>query len=285
MLYSKKLVNKLENDVKTLQFKIEHRKLYNIKCNIIKCLLKCAIFLDYSLPFILVAIILANYRSLSGNLPFRGNLIKENAKVYSVDTSNDFHEKTISYDFEDDEESVEYSTGWVLKENGLYERIVTTYKLNDNVDLEDIDTILKMSKEEVENTFVLINVSTIRKNIMDASDAIYNEPSIIVNNYFESDEYFITRRENFSEIAWNSLTYLIETFAIGYFLSGVGNFFIKTHLRDKFRKYDSLFRVVNVDEVDDMKMILKVKKENLAIIRNGTSLANKNCKIKRKRLS
>ena len=175
------LVAKLNNDVNKLQNKIEHRNLYNVRNFVVQALLKSGIAIDYALPFILAAIIFANSQTAKGNTPFRINEITEKAGIETMDTSNGIHIEHISYDFNYDDELIEYTTGWIVNDKGLYERTVTSYRLSDEIDLDDTEKILSMSKEELEQLLVITNVKTIKKNTLDAEDSIYNDDAIIVN--------------------------------------------------------------------------------------------------------
>ena len=158
------LFNKLSKDVERLQNRIEHVKLYNIRNYVVKALIKSGIVVDYSLPFILTTIIIANLQISKGNAPFHIDEVAEKAKIETIDTSSGMHVERISYDFRYTDEVLEHSTGWIINENGLYERTSTSYRLNNQIDLSDTEKVLSMSKEEIENILVVTNIKTIRKS-------------------------------------------------------------------------------------------------------------------------
>lgn len=60
MINNDKLMKKLTKDANRLQNKIKYRKLYNIRNAVVRPLIKSGIAVDYALPFIIVAIIVAN---------------------------------------------------------------------------------------------------------------------------------------------------------------------------------------------------------------------------------
>lgn len=264
------LVKKLTNDVNKLQNKIEHRKLYNIRNFVVKSLLKSGIAIDYALPFILAAIIIANSQASKGNAPFRIDEITEKAGIETIDTSSGIHLEHISYDFSYDDELIEHSTGWIINDKGLYERTVTSYRLTDEIDLTDTEKVLSMTKEEIEQVLVVTNIQTIKKNTLTPEDSIYNSDAIIVVNHTESEEETLVRQETNSENTWNSIWYIVLALCWGNNVRNIGKLFVKTYIRDKLREYEPLFRQINKDELETIKKMLKVKKENLTMI-NSTS--------------
>lgn len=260
------LVNKLSKDVKKLENKIEHRKIYNIRNFVVKSLLKSGIAIDYALPFILASIVIAHSYSAKGNAPFHIDEITEKASIETIDTSSGIHLENVSYDFSYDDELIEYSTGWVTNDKGLYERTVTSYRISDEINLSETDKILSMSKEEIENMLVVTNVQTICKNTLTPEDKIYDADALIVINHSESENETITRQETSSENIWNSIWFIIMALCWGNNVRNIEKLFVKTYIRDRLREYEPLFRQINKEELETMKRILEVKKQNLAMI-------------------
>ena len=266
MISNNELVDKLTNDVNRLENKIEHRNLYNIRNFVIKALLKSGIAIDYALPFILAAIIIANSQASKGDAPFRIDEITEKAGIETIDTSSGIHLEHISYDFSYDEELIEHSTGWIINDKGLYERTVTSYRLNDEITLKDTEKIMSMTKEEVDQALVITNVRTIKKNTLTPEDSIYNSDAIIVINHSESEEETFTRLETTSENVWHSIWYIVLALCWGNNFRNIEKLFVRTYIRDRLREYEPLFRQINKEELETMRKILKVKQENLAMI-------------------
>lgn len=260
------LVNKLSKDVKKLENKIEHRKIYNIHNFVVKSLLKSGIAIDYALPFILASIVIAHSYSAKGNAPFHIDEITEKASIETIDTSSGIHLENVSYDFSYDDELIEYSTGWVTNDKGLYERTVTSYRISDEINLSETDKILSMSKEEIENMLVVTNIQTICKNTLTPEDKIYDADALIVINHSESEDETITRQETSSENIWNSIWFIIMALCWGNNVRNIEKLFVKTYIRDRLREYEPLFRQINKEELETMKRILEVKKQNLAMI-------------------
>lgn len=266
MISNNELVEKLTNDVNRLQNQIEHRNLYNVRNFVIKALLKSGIAIDYALPFILAAIIIANSQASKGDAPFRIDEITEKAGIETIDTSSGIHLEHISYDFSYDDELIEHSTGWIINDKGLYERTVTSYRLNDEINLEDTEKIMSMTKEEVDQALVITNVRTIKKNTLTPEDSIYNSDAIIVINHSESEEETFTRLETTSENVWHSIWYIVLALCWGNNFRNIEKLFVRTYIRDRLREYEPLFRQINKEELETMRKILKVKQENLAMI-------------------
>ena len=261
------LVKKLTSEAENLENKIKHRKLYNIKNYIIKALIKSGIAVDYALPFIIAAIIIANLDTIiKGDAPFHIDEIVDKASIETIDTSSGIHIEHISYDFDYDEEIIEHSTGWIKNDKNLYERTVTSYRLNDEIDLSDTNKILSMTKEEIEKILVVTNVKTISKNTLTPEDEIYDEDSLIIINNTESEEDTITRQETPGENVANSVLFIIASLMWGNSLRCLEKIFVKTYFRDIWREYEPSFRPINKDELEAMKRMLKVKKENLSMI-------------------
>ena len=271
MIDNNELIKKLTKDANRLQNKIEHRKLYNIRNAVVRSLIKSGIAVDYALPFIIVAMIIANAQTSKGNAPFRVDEIVEKAGIETIDTSSGIHLEHLSYDFDYDDELIEYSTGWIVNEQGLYERTVTSYRLNDDIDLENKEKILEMTKDDIDNALVITDIKTVKKNALNPEDQIYNSDAIIVIDHSESEEETITRLETKSENFWHSLWYIVLVLSYGNNVRLLEKIFVKTYMRDKLREYEPSFRKINKEELDTMKKILKMKQENLSMLNNDNN--------------
>ena len=260
------LVNKFSNDVKRIENIIKHRNIYNARNFAIRALIKSGIAIDYALPFILMGIIVAHLQTLKGDAPFHIDEITEKANIETIDTSSGKHLEYISYDNTYSDESLEYSTSWVINENGLYERTITSYRLNDEIDLSDTQKVLSMSKEEVEDILVITNIKTIRKKSLDIEDKIYDESCLIITNHIESEEYTKTRMETSGENVAHSLFFIVLALSWGNSFRKIEKIFVKTYIRDRLRKYEPLFKRVSEEEIEIMKAMLKIKQENFAML-------------------
>lgn len=261
-----KLLKKLSKDVKTIENEIKHRKIYNIRNFVVRTLLQSGIAIDYALPFILTSIVISQIYTSRFSSPFSFDEIIEKANIETIDTSSGFHQEKVSYDFSYNKELIEYSTGWHKNDKGLFERTVTSYRISDEIDLSKTEEILSMSKEEIENILVITNVQTICKNTLTKDDDIYTQDALIIINYKESENEFRTRQETLAENIGNSIYFIILSLLWGNCVRSIENVFIKTYIRDNLRRYKSLFRRINKEELNTMKKILEIKKKNLELI-------------------
>lgn len=263
------LIEKLTNDINKLQNKIEHRKIYNVRNFVIKSLIKSGVAFDYALPFIVSAMILANSPLEKGNAPFQIDEVVQKAEIETIDTSSGRHLEYISYDASFDDKLIEYSTGWIINDYGLYERTVTSYRLR--VNLEETEKILSMTKAELEGILTVTNVRTIQKNSLDPEDNIYEDDAIIVVDYIESNDKTLTRLETDRENVSHSFLCVLLTLILGWCIVCGKKVIFKTYIRDQLRGYESYFRQINEEELEKMKKILELEQKNLSML-EGESL-------------
>lgn len=260
------LVNKLSRDVKRLENEINQKDIHNIRNYLLRALVKSGIVADYALPFIFSAIILSNSQSFQENKPFRIDFVKDKASIETIDTSSGIHLENISYDLDYDNELIEYSTGWIINDIGLYERTVTSYRISNDIDLTDMQKILSMSKEEIENMLVVTNIETICQNSLEPEDKIYDSDALIVINHTESEEEFIVRPETVGENIGNSTWYIVQALLFWLGIKGIEKLFVKTRIKDRLIKYESSLKIINAEELEKMKRILILKKQNLEML-------------------
>lgn len=279
-----KLVNILTNDIKQLENKIEHRKFYSVRNFVVKSLIRSGIAIDYALPYILATILVFQYQASRGNIPFRFDDIKVRTGIETIDTSTGIHLEHISEAFDYDYVILEHFTGWSINDDGLYERVVTSYRMNFEIDLSDIKNVLFMSKDEIDNIFEVFDVQTINKTNLNYEDSVYNEEAIILISQVYSNDNIITRKESLGENVFNSLAFLLGVFLLGSCFKNIAKCFIKIDIRDRLKVYESLFNEINLQELEK---ILEIKKQNLALITSSdeygfmSNLEEASCKIRK----
>ena len=279
-----KLVNILTNEINQLENKIEHRKFYSVRNFVVKSLIRSGIAIDYALPYILATILVFQYQVLRGNIPFRYDDIKVRTGIETIDTSTGIHLEHISEDFDYDYVILEHSTGWSINDDGLYERVVTSYRMNFEIDLSNIKNVLFMSKDEIDNIFEVFDVQTINKTNLNYEDSVYNEEAIILISQVYSNDNVITRKESLGENIFNSLAFLLGVFLLGSCFKNIAKCFIKIDIRDRLKVYESLFNEINLQELEK---ILEIKKQNLALITSSddygfmSNLEEASCKIRK----
>ena len=236
------------------------------------------------MPYILATILVFQYQVSRGNIPFRYDDIKVRTGIETIDTSTGVHLEHISEDFDYDYVILEHSTGWSINDDGLYERVVTSYRMNFEIDLSNIKNILFMSKDEIDNIFEVFDVQTINKTNLNYEDSVYNEEAIILISQVYSNDNIITRKESLAENIFNSLAFLLGVFLLGSCFKNIAKCFIKIDIRDRLKVYESLFNEINLQELEK---ILEIKKQNLALITSSdeygfmSNLEEASCKIRK----
>ncbi len=260
------LVNNLYSDMKELENEIKQKDMSSTRIFIMKSLVKSGIAIDYLLPFIFSSIIIANLQSLNGNAPFNIDNVIDKACIETIDTSSGIHLENISYDLDYDTELIEYSTGWITNNLGLYERTVTSYRISNDIDLADTQKILSMSKAEIENILVVTNIKTICKNSLTPEDKIYDSDALIVINHTESKEEFVVRPETAGENIKHSMWYIVQSLLCGLGIKVIEKLLIKNRIKNRLRKYEFSLEMIDKENLEKMKKILMLKKQNLAML-------------------
>lgn len=272
MLNKEKLLKNLEKDINNLENRINHRILYNFRNAIITFFIKSGIIVDKSLPFILSSIILFYGGKTKGKTPFICDKIKENATLITTVTStNNNLDSKIEYQSYPYNKSIEYSTKWEINDNGFYERTITQYELNSFVNTLTIDEILGMTKDEIEKMFYILDIKTIQKKQLDEEDQIYKENLVIVNIYDTDTNHYRYRNEAFKENAISTLMYLILSLLLGFSLKKVDKIIFKDYFIDRFNLLLINYKIIKKKEIDELREIIKLKKENLLLLKEDNN--------------
>ena len=282
MLNNKYLISKFTKEVEELEKIIKYREFYNIRNFFMSCLIKSGIVFEEALPFIIIGIFVAYLNSSSGKTPFKFDDSMERVYVETIDTSSGVHLKHFSSDINYDDELIEYSTGWIINDNGLYERTVTSYRVDNEIDLSDVDSILSMTREELENILIITNVKTIRKNVIDPDDEIYMNDAIIVVNHYDYIERNVGIKESEIKNISETILYIIQSLCWGYACKKGCSLIIKTSFSDKLKRYKLKYKIITEDELENLYKILEVKKKNLDMINGFDKKDNIYCKLRKR---
>lgn len=259
-----KLLKSLTKEVKDMESMIKNAKLYKLKKQFKKYLIKSGIVLNHVIPYALASFISYGSVSAIGFNPFSFEEVKENAKIETFETSTGLNRKTSSKDIEYGSNSFEYTTSWKLNDNGLYERTITVYEIDDSIDLSDTDKVLSMTKEEVEAKLNIIDIKTIQKNVLNEEDKIYDEDMLIITRSTEDEDDFKMRNETFFENILDVGFWLALTIVFGATINVINKKLFK--LDEKLKTIDESIVIEEVD-VSTISEVLKVKKHNLEMIK------------------
>lgn len=277
MLDNDELIKRLNDDIELLENKIEHKRFYNIRNAVIRTLIKSGIAIDYAFPFIIAATIFGSMSTARGNAPFIKDEIATDVNELTIVTSNGIYIEQLSDDLDYNKQSLEYSTSWVLDEKGLYKRLVTSYNLNVDLDLDDENEIIKMTKEDIDNNFEIADIRTVTQEKLSPADAIYNSAAIII-----TDNKTVPRLETNSENVANTSWFIFMVLASGNLIRNLENTFAKQRVRDRLRECELSFRKIDKKELETMKKVLLLNKENLSMLNCNTQTNNYSYKLRRK---
>lgn len=259
-----KLLKSLTKEVKDMENMIKKAKLYKLKKQFKKNLIKSGIVLNHVIPYALASFISYGSVSAIGYNPFSYEKVKENAKIETFETSTGLNRKTSSKDIEYGSNSFEHTTAWKLNDNGLYERTITVYEIDDSIDLSDTDKVLSMTKEEVEAKLNIIDIKTIQKNVLNEEDKIYDEDMLIITRSTEDEDDFKMCNETFFENILDVGFWLALTIVFGATINVINKKLFK--LDEKLKAIDESIVIEKVD-VSTISEVLKVKKHNLEMIK------------------
>lgn len=267
MVTREEIIEKLENDIKDLDNKINNTQHYNEKNKLKRFIAKSGLALDYALPFI-IATMITFYISKSNNkTPFIVDTIQENGSIEVIDSSTGIHKENIVYtNFEID--LIEHSTGWQMNEYGLYERTSTMYALNDRFNINNYEQILHMDRDELNSMFLEINCKIITEADKEKLDETYNEEVILLTRIVNSN-ISRNKQESASRNLLTTLVFMMISFILGKGLESVKKITFNTYIKDYFERYAFSCHEINEKEIEKLKEILEIKKENLSLIKES----------------
>lgn len=265
------VLRKLENDINDKEKCIKNLKLYNFRNSIIRKILVAGIVIDFALPFAAGGYVVEKGLTLKKDSPFTFDKVIEYASVESVDTSYGLHSEKISYDYSYDEKTIEYSTGWTLNKEGLYERTSTEYKVNKDIDFSDLDKILGMTNEELANLLTITDIKTIKKDALSVDDWIYSCEGVVVINGHQSLDEFIERSETSGEFVGNFIFFAMIALICGLGLSQIKKVFTKDIIKSKLKYSINEHKKVSESDLNKIRRLIKLKQENLRLLKNETA--------------
>jgi len=258
----------IENSASSMKKMYDNYQKHSLKYGIVSALIRCGIGLDYCIPFLASTIVAFSVYAKFNRIPFVKTDIKEYASTYSMETSNEYSKQVTSYDYKYFNNSIEYSSGWILNDNNLYERDVIVYRYNDS-DI-NLDKVLNMSNEEISKLYTICNYKKIQKEKLDEEDYIYNEDVVILNRVYNDKSYRV-RKESSIENLLDTLTFILFVFIGSSFLASARNLIIRETISERLKKLQKNYKPLSKKEWSCAKKILEIRKENVDLIFNGKS--------------
>lgn len=256
MIDKKKLIRKLEYKTRQLEKQIEHNNMYKAKIFVSKLLIKSGIVLDFALPFIIATTIC--YYTGNKNIPFKKDLVTKKIGIETIDTSTGVHLERYSDGILYEDIILEHSTGWIINDEGQYQRTITRYRIIDEIDLSNIEEILNMSQDEIENKFEVGELHTITKTSLCSDDYIYNQEALIIISDKMSDET-TNRLETSRENEEYSVEFIGEMCVYGIIIRLIEFKICKNkYVRNKLKEYEP--KDISKNELEK---VLELERENL----------------------
>ena len=262
------IIESLKNSSLSMQKQYNNYKKNRLKYGIVSAFIRCGIGLDYCIPYLAsTVIVLSGYAKLDRK-PFIKSNIKEYASTYTMETSDGYTKKISSYDTKYTDKSIEYSSGWRINDNNMYERDIIIYSYND--DDINLEKVLTMTNEEISKLYTVCNYKKIQKEKLDEDDYIYNEDVVILNRV-SNNELYRLRKETNLENAISTLLFLLFIFLGESFLSSARNLLIRETISDKLKRVQKNYRPLSKKELCCALKVLEIRKENLDLLANGNS--------------
>ena len=260
------LIKKLKKETKDLECQINNMYYYNVKVKIIRTLIKSNLFINKILPFVASFLVFYGIGKYEGNSMFIKDYIKDEPYVEMIETSKG---KTIihtSFDYKYEDSKLEYSTGWIINKNGLFERNSIVYYIDEKVKLEDKDSLLNMTTEDL-NKLVITDIYTIIKSELDENDKIYTEDAIVLTTHIIDENASIIREETNWENFWHTTLYIVLSLSWGASIFIINGKVIKKHvISDMLNKNLSKYKILSIKEIENLKKVYEYKKENLLLL-------------------
>ena len=265
MVTRENIIEKLENDISIIEYKINNTQEYNDKNKIKRILIKSGIAIDQALPFILASLIMLHMAKINNKTPFITDIIKERGNIEVIDTTNGMHKQNIIYS-SFDVSPIEYSTGWKLNEYGLYERRSTTYMINENFNVDNIEEILNMNEDDLNSLFLKLESKMITEENIENLDEKYKEETVVVTRIINTNIYRSVKESHERNI-FNTLSFFITSFILGKGLKYVKKITFNNYVQNSLEKFELLYHEINEAEIEKLKEILQIKNENLSLIK------------------
>ena len=271
MLNKSDLIKKLEKDIKETENKIEYKNLYNVRNFIIRGLLKTGIAVDYALPYILSGIIIFNVLEAKNKTPFIVDQIPVKASVETMITSTGIESTVTSFDYKYDIKALQYSSGWKENESGIYERTITDYDIGLFTDLSNKQEIFSQTKSELDNKYNIENCVTVKKGMLDEEDLLYKDEMIIIKESYIDNENVKIKTETLVDNILSTSASVIGCYLIGIMYNDINKLYLKKSLKNTLNNIQSKYKKITLGDLNNLKRILELNKENLELLTNNNS--------------
>lgn len=263
-----KLMNKLNKDIRFLERKMQYPKLYNTRNCLINLLLRFGIVLDFSVPFIMTFIVVANTKFVNTKdlITFEDKVSRKN--IETIDTSDGSHIENINSNIYD-KNFIEYSYVFKSDKNN-YERKTVTYEVNDEIDLNSLDNILSMDNDELVKFLDKLNLkSSIKIEKSDYVDDIVK----VVNHKVVNEKCKVLK---LTDSNLNNILRLNAMFwALCWIYKMLQKLILKGKLKDLLEEKETYFKPITNEELELINKLLDSRRKNINLLLNERGLEEK----------
>ncbi len=263
-----KLMNKLNKDIRFLERKMQYPKLYNTRNCLINLLLRFGIVLDFSVPFIMTFIVVANTKFVNTKdlITYEDKVSRKN--IETIDTSDGSHIENINSNIYD-KNFIECSYVFKSDKNN-YERKTITYEVNDEIDLNSLDNILSMDNDELVKLLDKLNLkSSIKIEKSDYVDDIVK----VVNHKFVNEKYKVLK---LTDSNLNNILRLNAMFwAFCWMYNMLQKIILKGKIKDLLEEQETYFKPINDEELELINELLESRRKNINLLFNESGLEEK----------
>lgn len=229
----------------------KEKRILQIKANVTETLLKLGIKVEYAFPFILSAIIAITIH----NTTMPSYIIDEN---FSLSKSSQSAQ-------EENSKTFIYSTPWQYNDQLSLERKEITFILKDDINLEEVEQILRMTPEELKKAFKVHKVKTIKPLNNKDIDSTFEKEMVIIPSMMLGEENKLIRSETRKEISSRLLLYLTYSFLIGLVFKNLEDALTHTYVRDQLKEKLSNIEESHSEEIKSLNDMIKeeMRTENI----------------------
>lgn len=260
------LLKKLKKEINFFDKRISNYQYVNFRNSVIRKGIDTLFITNRIAPFILsfsgMFFLFSN-----GHKPFVLDDRKVYADVWVVNSSNGYDYEMSSFDIKY-QNSIQYLTSWDIDDKKQYTRNIISYSV-DKVDTQHVDDIFCMSYEELNNEYDVASVETISKDILSYEDMLYFDDIIQVCYVEKSKDCYKEVPENWGRNFWDTFLYcsFSNTLSLMLLMGFDYVFRDSTFLKKNFLR----FKNITDDELDMMRKILDVYKDNYNLLNEDTN--------------
>ena len=133
-----------------------------------------------------------------------------------------------------------------------------------------MEDILELSKEQLEEMFIITNIKTIEKEKLTKDDINNNKDMVIISKVTENVYIKDGKKQSTLENTADIMTYLIMTMFAGHGLSKIEQLIFHDEIKNKLKNIEYKFIPLNECDLNNLKIIIDMKEQNLELLRDSS---------------